>query len=186
MIIEAKLKYALKEMLRTMPLEKINVTALCEKCGCHRQTFYYHYQDIYDLVAAICLNEDLSAVEKAEDVQGVLTAFIQYIKENFSFLRAAYNSAAKDLIDDFIFGKINAVLVALWIKESKTNGLKKEGVRNAARRYSHFIADEFGNCFKDQKLTPERFGTKMVRFSQRSIDCVLPAIFELSKAEETK
>ena len=50
MITEAKFKYALKDMMKTMPLEDINVTALCNKIGCHRQTFYYHYQDIYDLI----------------------------------------------------------------------------------------------------------------------------------------
>ena len=67
MITEAKFKYALKDMLRTTPLEEINVTALCAKIGCHRQTFYYHYQDIYDLIAAILLNEDISALEDAKD-----------------------------------------------------------------------------------------------------------------------
>ena len=186
MITEAKLKHALKDMLNTMPLEKINVTALCKKCGCHRQTFYYHYQDIYDLVAAICLNDDLSAVDEAKDAKGVILGFLDYIEENFSFLRAAYNSAAKDLIDDFIFGKTNVALMNVWVKESKKLGLKKEGIRSAARRFSHFLADEFGNCFKDQKLTPERFKVKMVRFADSSLENVLPALFELSKKEETK
>ena len=39
MITEAKFKYALKEMMAESPLEDINVTTLCAKCGCHRQTF---------------------------------------------------------------------------------------------------------------------------------------------------
>ena len=39
MITEAKLKYALKELMQTKSLNDINVTTLCEKCGCHRQTF---------------------------------------------------------------------------------------------------------------------------------------------------
>ena len=147
MVTEAKFKIALKEMMKTKRLEEINVTALCKKCGVHRQTFYYHYQDIYDLIAAIFLNEDLSEAENAKTVKGVLIAFSDYVYENFSFFRSTYNSAARDFTDDFIFGKINATLFALWSKDKKI-GIKKAGIRDAARRYSHIVADEFGYCFK--------------------------------------
>ena len=186
MITEARLKHALKDMLQTMPLEKINVTALCKRCGCHRQTFYYHYQDIYDLVAAICLNEDLSAVENAPDVLSVLLALADYVKENFAFLKAAFNSAAKDLIDDFLFGKINARLFALWSRKPKEIGLSKEGVRNASRRFAHFVADEFGFYFKDAKLTPEKFTARVTAFINNSVEIILPSIMELSKKGEAR
>ena len=101
MITQAKFKYALKDMMKTMPLSDINVTELCKRCGCHRQTFYYHYQDIYDLVAAIFLSEDLSKMEKATDVRGVLRGFLSYSQGNLPFLIATYNSAARDLTEDF-------------------------------------------------------------------------------------
>jgi AcrR family transcriptional regulator len=97
MTTEAKFKYALKEMMLSKPLEEINVTVLCDKCACHRQTFYYHYQDIYDLLAAIFLNEDIEGLDKAKDAKETLLAFFSYAKENFVFLRSSYNSAAHDL-----------------------------------------------------------------------------------------
>lgn len=105
MITEAKLKIALKDMMKTKKLEDINVTALCRKCGIHRQTFYYHYTDIYDLIAAIFLTEDLGVGKKNKDARSILKGFVQYVSKNFSFLRSTYNSAARDLTDDFIFGK---------------------------------------------------------------------------------
>lgn len=186
MITEAKFKYAIKDMMKSMPLEDINVTALCNKIGCHRQTFYYHYQDIYDLIAAILLNEEPVDDEKLKDVREVLQAFLSYVKENFSFLRATYNSAARDLTDDFIFGKLNAKLFSLWSTPDKPLGLKKEGARTTARRFSHIVADEFGYCFKDPKLTPERFVSRMNKFNQNLIEVVLPALIAMSKKEELK
>ena len=41
----------LERMLTEMPLSKVRVKDLCERCGAQRQAFYYHFQDKYDLVA---------------------------------------------------------------------------------------------------------------------------------------
>ena len=37
-------------MLKKKPFLKIRITALCQKAGITRATFYAHYLDIYDLV----------------------------------------------------------------------------------------------------------------------------------------
>ena len=186
MITQAKFKYALKDMMKTMPLSDINVTELCKRCGCHRQTFYYHYQDIYDLVAAIFLSEDLSKMEKATDVRGVLRGFLSYSQGNLPFLIATYNSAARDLTEDFIYGKINAKIFSLWADNTEATGLRKEGARRAARRLSHLVADEFGYCFRNHDLTEERFVKKM-RATIKLIDEVMvPAILAMSHKEEGK
>jgi len=185
MITEAKFKYALKDMMKTMPLSEINVTELCKKCGCHRQTFYYHFQDIYDLVAAIFLNEDLSKMEAASDLKGVLRGFLSYAQANLPFLIATYNSAARDLTEDFIFGKINAKVFSLWSKDPAI-GLRKEGARRAARRLSHLVSDEFGTCFRIVDLTPERFGKRMRSTIKLIEETMVPAIVEMSKKEESR
>ena len=43
------LSNALKELLAHKSLEKITVTELTRACGLNRMTFYYHFQDIYEL-----------------------------------------------------------------------------------------------------------------------------------------
>lgn len=185
MLTEAKFQYTLKEMMNTKHLSEINVTALCEKCGCHRQTFYYHYADIYDLISAIYLTEDLSDVDSATSTSSVLLMFAVYVRKNFGFLRATYNSAARDITDDFIFNKLNAKFCSLW-KGDKKLELKIEGIRKASRRFSHLIAHEYAYCFKDAKLTPERFFKKITKFNKDVEEVVLPSIFELSRKEESK
>ena len=48
------MKYALaqslKKLLSTRKLDKITVKDIAEDCGVNRQTFYYYFRDIYDLL----------------------------------------------------------------------------------------------------------------------------------------
>ena len=38
------------QMAQTQPIDKITVTDLVEQCGISRQAFYYHFQDILDVM----------------------------------------------------------------------------------------------------------------------------------------
>ena len=182
MTTEAKLKINLKEMMKTKKLEAINVTALCKKCNIHRQTFYYHYTDIYDLIAAIFLTEDLGLAKKPKDTKAALNKFSTYVFKNFAFLRSTYNSAARDLTDDFIFGKLTAVLLDLWMHDVSLHD-DIVIIRKAARRFAQFVSDEFGFCFKDPQLTPASFRSTMTPFIDLAVSTMLPAVFELTRKE---
>jgi len=55
----------LEAMLREMPLSRVRVNALCERCGAQRQAFYYHFRDKYDLVAWIFEQDFRAGAEDA-------------------------------------------------------------------------------------------------------------------------
>ena len=52
-----KMAGALKELMKTTTFDKITVSDITEKCNVHRQTFYYHFQDRYELLDWIFANE---------------------------------------------------------------------------------------------------------------------------------
>ena len=185
MTTEAKFKYALKEMMLNQPLNEINVTALCEKCKCHRQTFYYHYQDIYDLLAAIYLNEKIPGLASSDDIKTALMCLINYAKENFKFLKSSYNSAAHDLVEDFFLSKVMSKVFAILLNHNNY-GLTKDSYRNAARRFARFIGEEFSYSFKDVRISPQKFEKNMKKFVNCAILTVLPSLIELAKEEKRK
>ena len=45
------LSEAFSELLKEKPFEQITVTDITRKAGVNRQTFYYHFRDLYDLIA---------------------------------------------------------------------------------------------------------------------------------------
>ena len=45
-----ELEAGLRGLLREKPLEQIRVRELADRCGIRRQSFYYHFSDIYELL----------------------------------------------------------------------------------------------------------------------------------------
>ena len=45
-----QLAAALKTILAVKPIERITIRDIVEICGVNRQTFYYHFEDVYDLL----------------------------------------------------------------------------------------------------------------------------------------
>lgn len=45
------LEAAMRTLLRQKPLDQLRVREITELCGLRRQSFYYHFKDVYDLFA---------------------------------------------------------------------------------------------------------------------------------------
>ena len=64
-ITKRALEQSLKNLSLKKPLNKITINDITEDCGISRRTFYYHFQDIYDLVEWCCREYGLT-VEPTE------------------------------------------------------------------------------------------------------------------------
>ena len=59
----------LKELLKKKTLEKITVKELVATCGVNRQTFYYNFQDIYELLEWIFVEEGARLRKETEGIK---------------------------------------------------------------------------------------------------------------------
>lgn len=78
---------ALKELMRKNSFMKISVTDICKVCGVSRKSFYYHFQDKYDLVEWIFYYECGHPLEQEaiSDFWTFYQALATYIYENRKF-----------------------------------------------------------------------------------------------------
>ena len=60
------------ELLNEKPLAKITVKDIVERCGVNRNTFYYHFRDISDVVESALLREVDNAFEHPVEVDSML------------------------------------------------------------------------------------------------------------------
>ena len=78
---------AMKRLLVKKPLQKIFVTEICREAEIERPTFYYHFQDKYDLMAWIfcqrTLQTDVLSVESA-------AAAMNSMRQDYIFFKRAY------------------------------------------------------------------------------------------------
>ncbi len=178
----AKFKEALHQMMEQMPLDEINVTTLCEKCGVHRQTFYYHYRNIYDLIGEIFLDEKIPDLDRANDPKSAILKLVAYAKNHFAFLKATYASSAHDLVDSFVLSKMMTKFLDIAVLKEQ-GSLDKKGARILARRIGSIIEDEFRFVFRDLDITPARFEKRMKKFASLAADKLYPALVAMAKEE---
>ena len=140
---EHRLADALKTMMSDLPLEEISVAALTRRCKVHRQTFYYHFNDIYDLLALVFLNEKIPNIDDAKNSEEMVTAIYRYYENNQAFIDGTLNSAGKDLFEEFIYNTCYRLFTKFInnLAESKRINVneKKNIVRFRAFAYSSSI-----------------------------------------------
>ncbi len=110
---ERELASALKTLMAQKPIEKITIRELTEMSGIRRQNFYYHFDDIYDLMCRMFREEALSLIREREGEQlwqdGLLQLF-RYIEDNRAVCLCARSSLGRDSLKDFFKMDIYAVI----------------------------------------------------------------------------
>lgn len=132
-----RLAAALKSLMKTTPLDLISVKTLTEKCELNRQAFYYHFRNLYDLLMWIFLNEKI--ITEVENVNEALDVLITYLEEEHLFIENALNSAAKDLVMEFLFNKIYNMNLVLLKNDSN------DAMQTKAQYYARFLAGGLSN-----------------------------------------
>ena len=100
---EQKFQEGLRTLLKTKPLDEINVIMLCDFIKSNRQTFYYHFRDISDVVDSTFLKAKVGYGKKFLDYEPILKEMINYISENYQYVSAVNNSYASDKLYSFFF-----------------------------------------------------------------------------------
>ncbi len=103
MKIEAKFQFGLLKLIKEMPLDEINVVLLCEHVKSNRQTFYYHFRDISDVVESIFLKDKQTFNLKYKNFDEVMKQIVAYMNSKYSFLYAINKSFCSDKEESFFY-----------------------------------------------------------------------------------
>ena len=104
---------ALKELMAQKPIDKITIHDITERCGIRRQNFYYHFEDVYDLMCWMFQDEAVSLLRQHEGTllwqEGLLQLF-RYIEANRDVCLCALHSVGRDHLKRFFATDLYAII----------------------------------------------------------------------------
>lgn len=104
---------ALKTLMAQKPMDKITISELTTLCQIRRQSFYYHFEDIYDLLRWMIQNEAIKLLQQQEGAllwkEGLLQLF-QYLESNKAVYLCALKSVGRDHIRRFFEADIYSII----------------------------------------------------------------------------
>ena len=104
--VKAAVADALLELIRRKDADKITVKDLVEVCGISRQTFYYHFKDIYDLVEWSCQEDASKALAGNKTYETWQQGFLQLFKavqDNKPFIMNVYHSVSREQVENYLY-----------------------------------------------------------------------------------
>jgi AcrR family transcriptional regulator len=104
------------EMAKKKPVDKITVTDLVEVCDISRQTFYYHFQDLLEVIEWLsqqALERCLEVSLKEEDPQEAIRQFFCVVADGREIIPKLLQSRKRSYVEGLIVAGVRRYLLAL-------------------------------------------------------------------------
>ena len=147
---------ALKKMMAVKPMEKITVKDLVEICGVNRQTFYYHFDDIYDLLEWVFEEDAKRSLPKEvvyEHWREDVMVFFEYLYDNKSFVINIFNSNSRLYMLKFL----------------------KERLQSCIRAFANIVAKDMNIDRQDFDFVIEFYVNGVIGIISQWLDLGMPA-----------
>lgn len=142
LITKKAIAEALKQLARKKPFDKISIADITTSCGLNRQTFYYHFQDKYELLNWIYYNEVFLTVTDGitfENWHGKLCGLLMQMKEDQVFYRNTVK-CDQDSFKDYLL----SITAAIFADAVETLDVKRVLGEQDRKFISEFYA--YGIC----------------------------------------
>ena len=140
LITKKAIAQSLKELMKKRDLRKISVSDIVENCGVNRQTFYYHFQDKYDLVNWIYYNEVVAAVATQKvftDWSDVMLDILNVMRKEKYFYTNALNVTDQNAFQEYFFNLTKNLIAEIITAVEDGKGIREEDKNFIAEFYTY-------------------------------------------------
>jgi len=134
--------YCFMKILDEKSLDKITVKDICERCEINRNTFYYYFQDVYDVLKSVFEMEKEIVLK---GVTGNSTFLDEYkrsaaiILNNKKAIIHIYQSKSGDILKNYLETVIEDFVGRAVVAASQGHNLQKEDLSYITNFYSYAI-----------------------------------------------
>ena len=156
---------ALKEQLKKKKLSKITINDIASACNISRMTFYYHFQDIYDLTEWTLEEAAGRAIGENRTYDSWQYGFEDLLEElqgNQVLILNIYRSMDREMIERYLLKKAESLLMPVVEHESHGLPVNEENKRRVAIFYSYAFLGVLMEWVGKGMAAPPREVVKMV------------------------
>ena len=182
-ITKSAIQSSFLKLLSEKPFNKITVRDIVEECGLTRNTFYYYYEDVYDIVDEIVcegLDRAIEMIENGKTMLDIALNAVEVSRENRKSLRNILKSTHPEELIGY-FEKATDIVIGRYVmKVSATHKLSENDVRLIKSTYVYVLRGVFFDWIRSDMKTP-------VEEDLRRIDAIFSGSVEdaVKKASHT-
>jgi AcrR family transcriptional regulator len=123
--------------------DKITVKDLVERCHISRQTFYYHFQDLLDVVewsAQRGIQRAVNLTAEIYDTEQVLQRVVEIARENWQIVEGLMKSQKREYLERIFANTLRDYVLELVAKNAPGMTFNYDDTVVAIQFYAHGIA----------------------------------------------
>lgn len=143
---------ALRDLLLEKPITKISIRDITEKAGVNRQTFYYHFRDIIDLIEWIFREEEEKAVGNNTHFDTWQEAFLNifmYFKKDKPYVMNLYKNISLDVLNRYLYDLVYPIIFTVVDEKSQDYIVKDEDKKFITEFFMYAFVALVENWIKD-------------------------------------
>ncbi len=171
---------ALKRLMVNKPISKITVRELVAECGINRNSFYYHFEDIYALFKWMVESAAVEIVKQYDlmmDYHEVVSFVLDYVENNQYLLTNAYNAIGQAGLKRFLYLDFISCLGNLIDQGARMQGIELDA--DYREFLCAFYAEAIAGTLLDYITHPQaRSREKVIAYVERLLRSTLPAAIQ--------
>lgn len=159
-------------MVKQKGIDKITVKDLVETCHISRQTFYYHFQDILDVIewsARQAIQKALDASLSEEDPEQAIQKFIAVAVENHALIQKLLQSQKHEYIEKIFVEGLKIYLLELLRRKAPDLPVNYKDAEVALQFYAFGIAGVLLDQCSRSGCDPDKLARQLLKLLQGKI-----------------
>ena len=133
---------AFARLLEQMPMDQITVQAVTAECGVSRNTFYYHYNDVYALLKAM-LQRDMDAIlaqrAPGEGARMGLRRLFDYVSGHQRIVTHIYTAVGHAAVEQYLLETTGDLFMAYILDAAEGLTPSEEDLRFLCFSYQYML-----------------------------------------------
>ena len=163
------IKESLIGLLNDKPFDGICIKELTDACGISRNTFYYHYHDIYEVLEEIFDEHTKQHIGEADTWElwedGIL-ASLEFVLQNRKAVYHVYNSLNRENLERYINRVMSPITLRFVKQQAQGLNVSEEDIDILVTFYKHGVIGVFfewldSNMKDDPEQRIKRMGFMM-------------------------